>query len=63
MLGPVAVVWHFWLAVALVVPAILLTIGIAVMYVVKVEMPRFNREDQPTPDEFEAIQARELTEG
>jgi hypothetical protein len=58
-----AVVWHFWIAVAIVVPTILLVVGIAVMYVVKVEMPRYNREDQPTPEEFEAIRARELTEG
>jgi hypothetical protein len=53
-----AVVWHFWIGVALVVPAILLVVSIAVLYVVKVEMPRFNREDQPLPDEYEAIEAR-----
>jgi hypothetical protein len=53
-----AVVWHFWIAVALVVPAILLIVSIAILYVVKVEMPRYNRADQPTPDEFEAIEAR-----
>lgn len=54
----VAVIWHYWLAVALVVPAFLLVIGVAVLYVVKVEMPRFNRTDQPLADEFEAIEAR-----
>lgn len=54
----VAVIWHYWLAVALTIPAILLVVGTLVLYVVKVEMPRYNREDQPTPDEFEAIEAR-----
>ena len=54
----VAVIWHYWLAVALVIPAILLVVTMLVLYVVKVEMPRYNREDQPTPDEFEAIEAR-----
>jgi hypothetical protein len=56
---PLAVVWHFWIAVSLVVPAILLVLTIAVLYVVKVEMPRYNRSDQPTPDEFEALKAQE----
>jgi hypothetical protein len=53
-----AVVWHFWIGVALVVPAILLVVSIAVLYVVKVEMPRYNRDDQPLQDEYEAIEAR-----
>ncbi len=52
-----AVVWHFWIGVALVVPAFLLVIGTALLYVVKVEMPRYNREDQPTPEESEALEA------
>jgi hypothetical protein len=56
---PLAVVWHFWIAVALVIPAILLVVTIGILYVVKVEMPRYNRLDQPTSDEFEAIKARE----
>jgi hypothetical protein len=59
LLMSLAVVWHFWIAVSLVVPAILLVVTIAILYVVKVEMPRYNREDQPLPDELEAIQARE----
>lgn len=54
----IAVVWHFWIGVALVVPAILLVVSIAVLYVVKVEMPRYNRADQPLQDEYEAIEAR-----
>ena len=62
-MSALAVVWHFWIAVALVVPAILLVAAIGILYVVKVEMPRYNREDQPTPEEFEVIRARELTEG
>jgi hypothetical protein len=39
-----AVVWHFWIAVALVVPAILLVVGIAAMYVKKVVVPRYPRQ-------------------
>jgi len=53
-----AVVWHFWIGVALAVPAILLVVTIALLYVVKVEMPRYARTDQPMPDEYEAIEAR-----
>ncbi len=52
-----AVVWHYWIAVALVIPAILLTVGVLVGYVVKVEMPRYRREDQPTPEELEVIES------
>jgi hypothetical protein len=62
-MSTLAVVWHFWIAVSLIIPAILLVLTIGVLYVVKVEMPRYNREDQPTPDELEAVRARELTEG
>jgi hypothetical protein len=39
-----AVVWHFWIAVALVVPSILLVIGIGVMYLRNVEMPRYPKD-------------------
>ena len=53
-----AVVWHYWLAVALVIPAILLVVVTAILYVAKVEMPRYNLNHQPTPEEFEAIEAR-----
>lgn len=38
------VVWHFWIAVLLVIPIILLVIGIGVMYLRKVEMPRYPRD-------------------
>ena len=55
--APLAVIWHFWIGVALVIPAFLLVIGTAVLYVVKVEMPRYNLDDQPTPEEFEALEA------
>lgn len=51
-----AVVWHYWIGVALVIPAILLTVGILAGYVVKVEMPRYRRQDQPTPDELDVIE-------
>jgi hypothetical protein len=38
-----AVVWHFWIAVALVVPAILLSIAVLVGYVYKVVLPKYPR--------------------
>lgn len=58
MIGALAVVWHFWISVALVVPAILLVVGIGLLYVVKVEMPRYPRDDQPSSEEeYEALQA------
>lgn len=38
-----AKVWTFWVAVALVVPAILLVAGIIGMYVKKVVVPRYPR--------------------
>jgi hypothetical protein len=38
------VVWHFWIGVLLAVPAILLIIGLIVMYVRNVEMPRYPRD-------------------
>jgi amino acid permease len=40
-----AVVWHYWIAVFLVVPAILLVIATIVGYVTKVSKPRY--PDQP----------------
>ena len=36
-----AVVWHFWIAVALVVPSILVVLGVVAGYVYKVVMPRY----------------------
>lgn len=39
-----AVVWHFWIAVLLVIPTILLVVGIGVMYLKKVEMPRYPKD-------------------
>jgi hypothetical protein len=44
MSSVLAVVWHFWIAVALVIPAILLVIGIGVMYLRNVEMPRYPKD-------------------
>lgn len=44
MVPVLAVVWHFWIAVALAVPAILAVLGIIVMYVIKVEMPRYPKD-------------------
>ena len=37
----VAVVWHYWIAVALVIPVILLVIATIVGYVTKVSKPRY----------------------
>lgn len=37
----IAVVWHFWIAVFIVVPAILLVVAVAVGYVQKVSKPRY----------------------
>ena len=44
MVPILSVVWHFWIAVALVVPAILLVVGIVVGYLIKVEMPRYPKD-------------------
>ena len=40
-----AVVWHFWIAVLIVIPAIILVIATIVGYVTKVSKPRY--PDQP----------------
>jgi hypothetical protein len=39
-----AVVWHYWIGVALAIPAILLTIATIIGYVRKVVMPRYPRQ-------------------
>jgi hypothetical protein len=39
-----AKVWTFWIAVALLLPAILLAIGTVIMYVKKVVVPRYPRD-------------------
>lgn len=36
-----AKVWTFWIAVALVIPALLLAVGIVIGYLYKVVMPRY----------------------
>jgi len=36
-------VWHYWLAVALAVPAVLLVIATIIGYLVKVVAPRYPR--------------------
>lgn len=36
-----ATVWHYWIAVLLVIPAILLVVVTAVMYVRKVHKPQY----------------------
>jgi hypothetical protein len=44
MASTVAVVWHYWLAVALVIPAFLIVIGIVIGYLIKVVAPRYPRQ-------------------
>ena len=39
-----AVVWHYWIAVALVIPAILLVIGVIIGYFYKVKMPQYPKK-------------------
>lgn len=41
-----AVVWHTWIAVFLVIPAILLVIAVGVGYVTKVSKPRYPDQQQ-----------------
>lgn len=36
-----SVVWHYWIAVALVVPALALVVATLIGYVVKVSKPRY----------------------
>jgi uncharacterized membrane-anchored protein YhcB (DUF1043 family) len=38
-----AQVWTFWIAVALVIPSILLVVGVIIGYLYKVVMPRYPR--------------------
>ncbi len=37
----VAVVWSYWIGVAIAIPTILVSLGIVVMYLVKVVKPRY----------------------
>ena len=37
-------VWHYWIAVALIIPAILLVIGVLIGYLVKVKMPQYPKK-------------------
>lgn len=39
-----AVVWHYWLGVALFVPAVLIVIGIVIGYLIKVVAPRYPKQ-------------------
>ena len=40
----VAKVWHYWLSVALLAPIVLLIIGMAALYVVKVMAMKYPRQ-------------------
>ncbi|MCX7621045.1 MAG: hypothetical protein N2037_09410 [Acidimicrobiales bacterium] len=41
---PLAVVWHYWIGVALAVPAILAVVAVIVGYLYKVKMPQYPRK-------------------
>lgn len=45
LLAAVIHVWHYWLAVALAIPAIGLVLAIIVGYLKTVEAPRFPKHD------------------
>jgi hypothetical protein len=38
-----AKVWHYWLSFALIIPIVLIVIGIAVGYLVKIVGPKYTR--------------------
>jgi hypothetical protein len=40
-----AVIWHYWIGIALAVPAILLVVATIIGYLVKVVAPRFPRDN------------------
>jgi hypothetical protein len=44
MLLASAPVWHFWIAVFLVIPAVLLVVATVIGYLVKVVAPRYPRD-------------------
>jgi hypothetical protein len=39
-----AVVWHYWIAVALTIPAIGLVVAVIIGYLYKVKMPQYPRK-------------------
>ena len=43
-MNSLAVIWHYWIGVALAIPAVLLIVGILIGYLVKVVMPRYPRK-------------------
>lgn len=40
---PLAVVWHFWIGVSLVLGALLVTVAVIIGYVYKVVLPKYPR--------------------
>lgn len=44
MLTAASPVWHYWIAVALTIPAILLILATIIGYLVKVVAPRYPRQ-------------------
>jgi hypothetical protein len=43
-MSSLAVIWHYWIGVALFIPAVLLIVGIGIGYLVTVVMPRYPRK-------------------
>jgi amino acid permease len=43
--GMLAVVWHYWIGVAIVVPALLLTVVMVGQYLSKTQAPKYGRDD------------------
>jgi hypothetical protein len=45
-MNALSVIWHYWIGVSLVVPAVLLVVGILIGYLNKVVLPRYPRETE-----------------
>lgn len=40
-----AVVWHYWIGVAIVIPALLASIALTAQYLRKTQSPKYGRDD------------------
>jgi amino acid permease len=40
-----AVVWHYWIGVAIVVPGLLLVVKLIAQYLTKTQAPKYGRDD------------------
>lgn len=41
----IAVVWHYWIGVAIVIPALLVTVALFAQYLRKTQSPKYGRDD------------------